>query len=434
MIPPIPPGANPVAHLVRQQKTYYVDAHGKRVPKGTPKAKKVREKSAKWYGTGIPGLPPKKRVPLATDKVAARRMLDDLVRGAEKGQAGLPDADAGRKPLADYLDAFERDARLGLASRSRKTRRKPSAAQVALSVQRIRDILDGCEFDYPGTLNDDAPARLAEYLDGRLMLSRKDGGLSQQSAAFYLSAARRFAWWLSVKARAPVRADLFDDVPGFDPKSDRKHARRDITPDELAKLLTAARSSGQAIRGLTGEDRYFLYLVAFSTGYRAGELAELHPENFDLELSPPAVTLPSKFTKNKKRARQPLPPGVANQLRGYIVTKPHGQAVWPGTWSEKPAEGAAPRSRGRECSLRYRHQRRTEVCRLPRAAALVLVRARRSRRRGQGTARTGAAWRPPLDAGRLHSRPARSAWRGGRTAATPRHHPGGQSAGKSVAG
>src|SRR5262245_31499401 len=103
-----------MAHLVRVTKTSYVDASGKRVPKGTPGATKLRQKAAKWYGAGIPGLPPKKRVPLATDKAAARRMLEELVRKNEKGAAGLPDRTAHRKPLAEYLEAFEGDLVLGL--------------------------------------------------------------------------------------------------------------------------------------------------------------------------------------------------------------------------------------------------------------------------------------------------------------------------------
>jgi hypothetical protein len=40
-----------VAHLVRPVITSYVP-NWKRVPKGTPKAKKVRQKAAKWYGQG----------------------------------------------------------------------------------------------------------------------------------------------------------------------------------------------------------------------------------------------------------------------------------------------------------------------------------------------------------------------------------------------
>jgi integrase len=323
-----------MAHLVRQTKTYFVNAAGKRVPKGTPGAKKVREKLAKWYGQGVPGYPPKKRIPLATDKAAAQRMLDEMVRRAERGHAGLPDRDAGRMPLADHLTAFESDMTLGLAAKGGKKRTAPSQEQVKLVVQRVRDLIGGCDFVVPGDLNADAPAKLSKYIHGRLGRPRKEGGLSAQSATFFLAAARRFARWISGKA--PVRPDLFDGLPGFNPDNDRRHARREVAPDELARLIDTTRVSVVVIRDLDGPARAMLYLVAFATGYRAGELAELNPENFDLDAEIPSAVLPARLTKNKKRARQPLPPGVAYQLREFLVGKPAGQPVWPGTWSERP--------------------------------------------------------------------------------------------------
>lgn len=319
--------------LVRQQKTYYLDRGGNRVPKGTKGAKKVKEKSAKWYGAGLPGYGTK-RVPLATDKEAARRMLEDLVRAAERGAAGLRDRDSGRKSLAEHLNVFERDLRLGLASKGGKERGAPSEEQVLLVTQRVRDLFDGCGFTVPADLGAGAQSAVAEYLRGRLDRPRKQGGLSAQSAGFFLAAARRFARWIA--DRAPVRADLFDALPSFDPANNRKHARREISPDELARLIDTTAARETEIRGLSGRDRSMLYLVAFATGYRAGELARLTPANFDLEAAVPSAALPGGHTKNKKAARQPLPPGLAAQLREYLSTKPSGRAVWPGPWKDRP--------------------------------------------------------------------------------------------------
>jgi hypothetical protein len=107
-----------MAHLVRPQKTFYVDADGRRVPKDTPGATKRTVKASKWYGQGIPGHPPKKRFPLATDKAVAKRMLADLVRGAERGHAQLPSLDASRRPLSEHLTAFENAVSLGLTDMS----------------------------------------------------------------------------------------------------------------------------------------------------------------------------------------------------------------------------------------------------------------------------------------------------------------------------
>ena len=36
--------------LIRQQITVYLDDQGRRVKKGTPGARKVKQKSTKWYG------------------------------------------------------------------------------------------------------------------------------------------------------------------------------------------------------------------------------------------------------------------------------------------------------------------------------------------------------------------------------------------------
>jgi hypothetical protein len=101
--------------LVRQRITTYV-LKGRRVPAGTPGAKRVVAKSSKWYGAGIPGQPKAKRFPLAQDREAAQRMLDDMVRKAERGEVWMPDREAGKLPLADHLKKFAADLSLGIRS------------------------------------------------------------------------------------------------------------------------------------------------------------------------------------------------------------------------------------------------------------------------------------------------------------------------------
>src|SRR5262249_13395431 len=81
-----------------------------KVPKGTPGAKKVKKKSAKWYGR-VPGSP--RAVPLSANKVAAQQLLAEMVKKAELGRAGLGDPfEAHRKkPLAEHLADFQADLR-----------------------------------------------------------------------------------------------------------------------------------------------------------------------------------------------------------------------------------------------------------------------------------------------------------------------------------
>src|SRR5262249_46852916 len=69
-------------HIVR-----YLDAEGRQVPKGTPGARKVSEKSAKWYGR-VPGEA--KPVPLCRKRGAAERLLHEKIRKAEREQIHAP--------------------------------------------------------------------------------------------------------------------------------------------------------------------------------------------------------------------------------------------------------------------------------------------------------------------------------------------------------
>ena len=83
---------------------------------------------------------------------------------------------------------------------------------------------------------------------------------------------------------------------------------------------------------MCGIDRYFLYLTACATGFRAGELASIVPAAFDLASDPPTITVTSSCTKNRREALQPLPSDVAEALTDYLRGKPAGIPVWPGKW------------------------------------------------------------------------------------------------------
>ena len=324
-----------MAHLVKIHQVRYIDRDGQRVPKGTPGARRVREKSSKWYGCGISGQG-KKRVPLATAKDAAQRMLNEMVKGAERGEAKMIDRDSAARLLKDHLKDFETDLAAGLrVGTSRKRRTAPTPRQVALVVQRVRDVLDGCGFRHVDDLKVGA-SKLARWLTGRVDKPRAEGGASAQTATFLLAEARRFVRWIARKGTG-VSPDAFDSVAGFDPSNDRKHARRDVSPEELRKVLEAAKESKHVYRTLTGEDRYHLYLTAFATGFRAGELASLTPAHFHLADEPPSVSLPGKNAKNKKTVRPPIPPAVAIALRSYFAGKTAGQPIWPGEWKRHGA-------------------------------------------------------------------------------------------------
>lgn len=80
-----------MSNLYRQKIVHYVDRGVRRVTSKTPGAKRIEQTSVKWYGllTMPDGTLP--RVPLCTNKTAARAILLEKAANAEKGLAGLVD-------------------------------------------------------------------------------------------------------------------------------------------------------------------------------------------------------------------------------------------------------------------------------------------------------------------------------------------------------
>ena len=172
-----------------------------------------------------------------------------------------------------------------------------------------------------------------------------------------IRAVRGFFHWLVRLKR--VGSDPRDSLTLVNAAVDVRHARRELTADELRELLTAVRASGRTFRGRTGEDRFFLYLVAAGAGFRANALAHLTPADFDLGDSP-TVTLAARFAKNRKTKVQPLPADAAAALRGYLAGKPANGPTWAGprtsrrtSWrrpgrTRRKSPFALPASRGRK--------------------------------------------------------------------------------------
>src|SRR5262249_22084366 len=126
-----------MAHLVRPWIITYVNSKGKRVKKGTPGARKVRDRARKWYAQGVPGYPPKKRIPLASDKSVALRKLAELVGKGERKEANLVDPfeEHRARPLAEHLDDYARYL----------SAKGDTQAHVDKTMSRCRALLKGAE-------------------------------------------------------------------------------------------------------------------------------------------------------------------------------------------------------------------------------------------------------------------------------------------------
>ena len=101
-------------------------------------------------------------------------------------------------------------------------------------------------------------------------------------------------------------------VAGFNANEDRRHDRRTIGIDELAKLIEAAHN-GPDYRRMTGPARALCYRLAVVTGLRYAEIASTTPASFALG-ERPTVTVAAGYTKNGQTATLPLPRDLADDL------------------------------------------------------------------------------------------------------------------------
>ena len=334
--------------------------------------------SKKWYGKYADGNGVTRTVPLSADKSAAKQLLAELVRKAERQRIGLfdPAEDHARRPLAAHLT----DYAAFLESKG------DTPDHVRQTTTRVTALLTGCGFAFP---RDADPAKAAEWLnalrrDGRTvelpegetafaparaaallgvspaavragvkrhglaatgngkartlpratvetLALRAARGTGPQTVNHYLRAVRGFFRWL-LKARR-IGSNPRDTLTLLNAQSDVRRGRRELTAAELHRLFTAARTSSKRFRGLSGDDRFHLYLTAAATGFRATALANLTPADFALDSDGPTVTLAARWNKSRTPKVQPLPSDVADALRGFLAGKPVGTRVWGGMWA-----------------------------------------------------------------------------------------------------
>ncbi len=300
----------------------YLDKQGKRVKKGTPGARKVKVKARKYHGRywGADGR--MKRVPLCADKAAARQMLADLVRAAEREKAGLSDPrleESAQRPLAEHLEDYRRH----LQAKNDDPR-------------HVSQVISHCKAIFEGTGARFIPDLDAGKVEGWLEEQRRSEprfGISTSN--HYLTSAKGFTRWLT-RCRPPRWAsDPLANLSRLGAEVDVRRKRRPLLADEAARLLQAAHASAKVFRGLTGEDRHFLYAIALQTGFRAGELASRTPRSFALDGTVPTAKVAAGYTKDGEEAVQPLPRELAEALRPWLDSKPADRPLWPGTWHKR---------------------------------------------------------------------------------------------------
>ncbi len=326
----------------------YVDTQGHRVRKGTPGARRVREKSKTFWGRCADANGKVRPVGLCDDEQAAEAMLAEMKQRAKRIARGDidPFEDHRKRPLAEHVEDF----RSFLESKGNTT------SHVAMTVQRITAAFDGCKFKKLADLN---AGRVAGWLaDRRKPTTDKVGnaiaGLGIATSNHHLVAVKSFGNWLVKDRRSPENP--FAHLSRLNARVDVRHERRALTTDELARLIQAAEQSQKTFRGRDGTTRAMLYRLAAMTGLRANELASLTPASFDLVANVPIVTVEAGYSKRRREDVLPLHSDLVTRLRQWLSERERpsdGESVilslnrsadakrerlFPGTWSERAAE------------------------------------------------------------------------------------------------
>lgn len=166
-----------------------------------------------------------------------------------------------------------------------------------------------------------------ESLDAWIKVQQRPGpdGRAMRSAASinrHRTAAKAFAAWAASPDVGRIPRDPFNGVKAVDEDADPRRRRRALTPDELAALCQAARSSKPYARAkLSGPERAELWLFLAATGLRAGEARALRCSDARLDAVPPHLTIPAAVAKSRRDESVPIRSDVLPMLAGRLDGK-----------------------------------------------------------------------------------------------------------------
>ncbi len=233
-----------------------------------------------------------------------------------------PRAVAEAKPLSAHIDEFRRYLNA----------KDNTSDHVKLTASRLRKAFDGCKFVFPSELS-------ADKLYSWLKEQRTDGNLSVRTSNDYLRCAKAFAKWMVANNR--MQLNVFAHLEGGNVETDRKLVRRALSLEDFGRLIQAARNSQQVHRGLSGDDRAMLYLMAGRTGLRAQELASLTCGHLDLNSTPATVRIDAGDEKARRGAVLPLVDDIAVEITNWLsyrelntvsIGGARAEKLWPGKW------------------------------------------------------------------------------------------------------
>jgi len=295
------------------------------------------KQAGKFYAVFCDYTEALRRVPLFADRKASEEMARKIERlNSIRASGGEMSGD-----LSKYVETMppairNKLATWGILSTTRAAAGKPLADHIAdwkaallakgntlayasLSANRVRKIIGGCGFKF---WSDISASKLQSFLAGLRADRRKDDetvvrGMSAASYNYYQRDAKSFCKWMVRDGRASESA--LTHLQGVNVRTDRRHDRRALSPDELRRLLDSTAGAPERF-GMSGADRALLYRLAVETGLRAGELRSLTRGSFHLG-DEPSVTIAAAYAKNRRQDTLPLRAETAKLLAAHVAGK-----------------------------------------------------------------------------------------------------------------
>jgi integrase len=267
------------------------------------------------------------------DADTARAVLADLERRAELVKAGVmtPAQDAISNHKRTTISAHVETYLASLAAQG------VTASHLGHVRQQLTSVIEGCRFR---TLADVKREPLERWLAGPANAKR-----SARTRNCYLNAAKWFCNWCVDTER--LVASPIARVQRADEHADRRRQPRALTPDELVRLLDAARrrplaeallfnrgwrkhQPGARLRPETvarlealGRERALTYKTLVLTGLRLGELASLRV----CDLAGDRLILDAKHEKNRQGSSIPLRADLRADLAAWTAGRPQTERL-----------------------------------------------------------------------------------------------------------
>lgn len=190
----------------------------------------------------------------------------------------------------------------------------------------MKRIIVGCKFASLTCIE-------GEPVQAFLRTLRKTENIGHRTSNHYLQSIHGFCNWCVTTKR--MLANPLVGVERLNAAVDVRHQRRALTAEEVARMVAAARTSYKRVQGFSGEQRARIYLISFMTGLRRKEIASLTPRSFDLDASPPTLTVEAACSKHRRKDVLPLHPELVAMLREWLKGRRPTEKLFPGLENKK---------------------------------------------------------------------------------------------------